>query len=101
MTLARLQHVADIIEENGWKIVTPRSKLFEVMQETIEWEIERGEAEKRVVIFRLVDYLGRRTEKLSDIFSFQVTGIDKEVYFKKVNSKAWGEALQIMSSLLK
>lgn len=72
MTQVRLRQVMDVIEENAWSITTPRNKLFEAVQEVIEWEIERG-AEKKVVTFRLVDCLGRRTEKLSDIFSFQTS----------------------------
>jgi hypothetical protein len=90
MTRARLNDIREMLQKNGWSINTSESTIFEVENEEIYWDVfNENKNITGTLRFYLVDYLGRRTEKLVDIFSVEINETGKKLYFEKITSKNW------------
>ncbi|MDP9769253.1 hypothetical protein [Kosakonia cowanii] len=68
MIESKLLELKEKLEIAGWEI-TNEEEILSVSDDKIEWEIFNEKiSSKETLVFFLFDDLGRRTEKLSDIF---------------------------------
>lgn len=68
MIESKLLELKEKLEIAGWEI-TNEEEMLSVSDDKIEWEIFNEKiSSKETLVFFLFDDLGRRTEKLSDIF---------------------------------
>ena len=90
MTRARIIELKNEMEKLGWELINVNGNdLFTVCDEKINWSMVNGRTgRKNRLTFYLFDYLGRRTDKLSDILYVEDES-NKKLYFDKIDSKGW------------
>ncbi|MDV5354151.1 hypothetical protein HF650_22520 [Kosakonia sp. SMBL-WEM22] len=81
------------LESAGWKIKN-ESEAFSVADDKIEWQLDNEYTSgKETLIFFLFDDLGRRTDKLSDLF-YVMRVKDKVRLYIDDNRKEWASRLK-------
>jgi hypothetical protein len=98
MTRARMTELQIELEESGWNISNEESgneDLFLVSDEKIKWYLyNESIGKENHLTFFLFDYLGRVTDKLSDILYVEDEEKGLKLYFDKINSKEWKSNLR-------
>ncbi|MDN2697773.1 hypothetical protein O0882_15750 [Janthinobacterium sp. SUN073] len=86
----------EALEQAGWELLPKinSSDVFQANDDQITWEIINRRTHKNTVLtFYLFDFLGRRTEQLSDILYVEEKPKLSKLYFEKINSASWKSSL--------
>ncbi|MFL1416415.1 hypothetical protein ACI77M_09335 [Pseudomonas fildesensis] len=87
----------EALEQAGWELSSPVNgiDIFQANDDQIVWEMINARTKKqKLLTFYLFDFLGRRTERLSDILYVEEKSELSKLYFEKSSSARWKSSLR-------
>lgn len=96
MTRARLIELKDALEREGWEVEGEfgANEWFHVERDRILWRLARpATGAVETLEFFLFAALGGPTERLADLLQVDARSAGQRLYFDKIRSARWREAL--------